>query len=333
MREFWVASGHHMTRRRADGWLAVTDELLLTYLARPEIVPPPEACVVERALHQRLLADPRAFVEEDTLAALADPDARENWEFMLAFRDLLVVNETIEGAYLAIVRQRMAVPPLFLNQLVHLVMRNALEGCEDPFVLRAAELFYRPQRASVRDGALLMADAELVETVEAEQAASPLTAMFAESGVGELDVMDETNAWTYWSRSDAHTMALNFGGNAHARTALATAIAVFVHHLLQVQVAVEPLIDVSEPQFRWFVGLDAEATAIGNALWRNEGVDPSAMQRLIGLFRLRFIDEQRAEEAARGHPTYLLMAMTRDKEIRLKPQNLVTGLPIAPVLN
>jgi hypothetical protein len=40
-------------------------------------------------------------------------------------------------------------------------MRNALEGIDEPYTLRAAELFWRPQRASVRDGALVLADAEL----------------------------------------------------------------------------------------------------------------------------------------------------------------------------
>jgi hypothetical protein len=30
----------------------------------------------------------------------------------------------------------------------------------------------------------------------------------------------------------------------------------------------------------------------------------------------------------RGEPVYLILAMTRDKSIRIKPQNLVTGLPV-----
>ncbi|HEY0570557.1 MAG TPA: DUF6352 family protein, partial [Enterovirga sp.] len=44
MREFWVSSGHHLTHRVEGGGLAVTDALLLAYLARPELVPPEEAC-------------------------------------------------------------------------------------------------------------------------------------------------------------------------------------------------------------------------------------------------------------------------------------------------
>ncbi|MFJ5489198.1 DUF6352 family protein, partial [Hansschlegelia beijingensis] len=55
MTEFWVSSGHHLVQRTEGGGLAVTDELILAYLARPELTPPPEACAAERALHAALL--------------------------------------------------------------------------------------------------------------------------------------------------------------------------------------------------------------------------------------------------------------------------------------
>ena len=80
MREFWVASGHHMTRLDAAGRMQVTDELILAWLARPEILPPPEACAAERVLHARLMAKPRAAVSVMERANMADPDARENWD-------------------------------------------------------------------------------------------------------------------------------------------------------------------------------------------------------------------------------------------------------------
>ena len=44
MPEFWVASGHHLTRLDNAGRMTVTDELILAWLARPEVLPPPEAC-------------------------------------------------------------------------------------------------------------------------------------------------------------------------------------------------------------------------------------------------------------------------------------------------
>src|SRR5256885_6239854 len=52
------------------------------------------------------------------------------------FRSRLVRHKTLEAAYLDIVRTGAKVPHLFLNQLVHVILRNALDGCQDPFVLR-----------------------------------------------------------------------------------------------------------------------------------------------------------------------------------------------------
>jgi hypothetical protein len=330
MREFWVSSGHHMTRRRADGGLEVSDELLLAYLARPELKPPPEACAAERALHAALMGDPRRVVEAAEIAAIADADARENWEFMLGFRARLLRAASIEAAYLDIARNGAAgVPPLFMNHLAHLILRNALDGCDDPYVLRAGELFFRPQRASVRDGALLLADAERIEEAEVDRHAAPLAAMFAGSAAGELDVMTDETAWTYWSRSDAFTMALNLGGNPRSREGLARAIEAWIRHMLGVETLVKPERGMHDEDWRWFVGLDAEASRIGNALWRGGKAKPGDQERIVAVFSLAFADESGVMPVAKGHPVWLLLAETPDHVVRLKPQNLLTGLPLA----
>jgi hypothetical protein len=329
MREFWVSSGHHLTRRTEGGGLAVTDELLLAYLARPELVPPPEACEAERALHASLMQQPWRPVPSSAVKAIADEDARENWGFMLAFRDRLLASPTIEAAYLSLVRRSaVPLPPLFLNQLVHLILRNALDDCEDPYVLRAAELFFRPQRASFHDGTVLLADAEVIEEHELGKTQSPLVAMLGKEPASELDVLDDGNAWTYWSRSDAHAMVLNIGTNPRSREGLARVTEVWVRHLLNVEASVEPVERVEDRDWRWFVGLDAEATRIGNALWNGEGPDPEAASRMLAIFRLRFPKGTPVEPRAEGRPVYLLLAMTPDKIVRVKPQNLVTGLPL-----
>jgi hypothetical protein len=311
------------------GGLAVSDELLLAYLARPELVPPEEACAAERALHASLLAEPRRAVGETEITAMADPDARENWGFMLRFRDRLLAAPTVEAAYLNLVRQGSGeVPPLFLNQLAHLILRNALDECTDPYVLRAAELFFRPQRVSFHDGAVLLADAEIVEQHELGASQSPLVAMLGKDPAAELDILDDENAWTYWSRSDAHTMVLNIGSNPRSREGLARVVEMWVRHLLHVEAAVEPVSKVEDRDWRWFIGLDAEATQIGNALWRGEPVDEEGQSRMLALFRLTFPDTTFVEASVAGHPIYLLLAMTADKVVRLKPQNLIMGLPL-----
>ncbi len=87
MREFWVASGHHLTHRAEHGGLVATPELITAYLARPELMPPADACDAERNLHASLLADPLRPVSRADIAALTDADARENWSLMVNFRD------------------------------------------------------------------------------------------------------------------------------------------------------------------------------------------------------------------------------------------------------
>jgi hypothetical protein len=57
-------------------------------------------------------------------------------------------------------------------------------------------------------------------------------------------------------------------------------------------------------------------------------VDQSARERIVGLFRLTFGDPEAVLERARGEPIYLLSAMTTERTMRMKPQNLVTGLPV-----
>ena len=78
------------------------------------------------------------------------------------------------------------------------------------------------------------------------------------------------------------------------------------------------------------VGLDVESTAILNALYVGETVEPARLQRMVSLFRLDFSNpaEMRADLA--GKPVYLGLAMTADHTLKLKPQNLLLNLPLAP---
>ena len=337
MREFWVASGHHLTRRADHGGLVATPELIMAYLARPELMPPADACEAERNLHASLLADPLRPVSSADIAALADADARENWTFMMAFRDRLIAAPSLEAVYVTLARKGAGdLPPIFLSQLCHLILRNALEGCDDPYTLRAAELFYRSQLATVHDGALLLADAEVIEAEQAAQRdmhSSPLTAMLQPKAFGEMDVMDDDNAWTYWSRSDAHAMVMNIGGNPKARASLCRVIERWVAHLLGVAVKAETVASIEDRDWRWFIGLDSEGTRIGNALWNGEPPDGNAVERIVALMRLDIEDTRLVDERVGNRPVYLILAMGADKVVRLKPQNLVAGLPLASTAN
>ena len=70
------------------------------------------------------------------------------------------------------------------------------------------------------------------------------------------------------------------------------------------------------------------ATKIGDALWNGEELDEAARGRVVGLFRLSFRDPDIVSEKVGNEPVYLILAMSPDKIMRMKPQNLITGLPI-----
>jgi hypothetical protein len=327
VKDFWVASGHHLLDRDEAGRLVVTDTFLKAYFARPELLPPENACEAEVRLHHELLMHhPRRPVRPEEIAAIADLDARENWEVMLAFRDRLLAAPSLEAAYLSAVRSRAQIPSLFMNQLAQAILRNALDGEDDPFVLRATELFYRPQRVSFHEGAVLLADAETIEQHERDRHASPLLAMLGGPAVTALDVLDPSNAETYFARSDAFDMVLNF--DRSGQKALGTAVAAWVRHLLGVEIEIEPMQRIEERDFAWFVSLDAEATRIGNAIWRGQETTGAMLDQILALYRLGFADPSEALPEIGARPVWMILAMTPDRMVHMKPQNLVAGLPL-----
>jgi hypothetical protein len=329
MKDFWLSCGHHLLDRDDGGGLIVTDEFLKAYLARPELSPPADACIAERTLHAALLLNPRRPVAAREIAAIADADARENWALMVGFRDHLIGHKTVEGAYLELVRRGVGeTPPLFLNQLVHVILRNVLDGCQDVFVLRAAEMFFRPQRLTVHEGSLIAADEETVAGAT-PQPVSPLVAMLGLPPAGEVDVLNDDNAGSYWERSDLFDMALDLTAGRRGLAALGEVIEKWTTHLLSVEIEIKPLIEAADVDLIWYVGLDAAATAIGDALWNDEELEQTARERIVGLYRLTFRNAEVVLDKARGEPIYLILAMTADRVLRMKPQNLVTGLPIA----
>ena len=328
MSDFWISSGHHLLDREQGGGLQVTDEFLKLYLARPEMIPPAEACAVERTLHAALLADPRIPVSASDVAAISDPDARQNWQLLVAFRDHLLRHKTLEGAYVELVRNGLGkIPPLFVNQLVHVILRNALDGIADARVLRAAEMFFRAQRVTLHDGSLIAADEETIGGINTAPV-TPLVSMLGIPAEAEIDIINGDNADSYWERSDQFDMALDLTAGRDGFNALAQVMQRWIAHVLGIDVTIEALTQLSEIDLAWYVGLDADATKLGDMLWHGEDVDETAMSRVVGLFRLSFSDPSVMLDNVRGEPVYLILAMTPDMTIRMKPQNLLTGLPV-----
>ena len=334
MGDFWRASGFHLLTRNGEGWLGVTDEYLRAYFRRPEMRPVDESCAAERALCEAVLEDPRLHVPQATLDGLADGDARDNWRVVLDFRDRLVAAGTVEACYIHLFRGGdVTIPRLFIDQMAHVILRNILDGCDDPIRVRAAELLFRPQKVSLPDGAIMMADEEIV-TLRAETGGFvDLGRLLAEAEAPvrsvELDVLGEANGAIYWERSERHDTVLDISFAKPGLDALCRVLEAWIRHFLSVEVSIQPRDQIHDRNWAWHVGLDAEATALLNDLYEAEELDEERLHGLVALFRLTFRDSAEMRADIAGRPVYLGMAMDADNVVRLKPQNLLVNLPTA----
>jgi hypothetical protein len=341
MPDFWRDSGYHLTTRTAEGHLAVGDDFLRAYFQRPEMRPVEESCPAERALHQALIANPREAVSDQRLTALADPDARENYGLVLNFRDRLVAAGTIEECYLQTFLQPpisntpaadAAIPPLFIDQMAHVILRGILDGCEDGLRARAGELLFREQKVTINDGHVMAADAETVEMHAASGGFGSLGRLIVEAQAPlrtvQLDVLGQDNADLYWSRDQRYDTVLNLNFAGPGLDALTRVLEAWVEHFLAVAVSIQPVQTISDEKWVWHVGLDAEGNALLNDLYNGVEVGEARLARLLALFRLEFADPSVAASEIAGRPVYLAMAMTPEGVLRLKPQNLLVNLPL-----
>ncbi|MEO3430763.1 DUF6352 family protein [Pelagibius sp. CAU 1746] len=340
MHDFWRDSGYHLLERRPPepgtaGHLTVTDDFLRAYLNRPEVRPVEESNEAERALHAALLRNPREAVSGERLAAMADPDAIENYQVVLGFRERLMAADSLEDAYLKLFLEPdgVMVPPLFIDQLAHVIARAMLEGEEDPLKLRAAELLFRAQQVTINDGALMAADAETVEMYAASGGFGSLGRLVAEAQTPlrtvDLDVLTEDNAEIYWTRDSRYDTVLNLNFAGAGLDALCRVLERWVRHFYAIGVSIQPVQKISDEGWVWHIGLDAEGTAMLNDLYNGVEVGEGRLARLLSLFRMEFDDPSLLLPSVAGRPVYLAMAMTEQNRLRLKPQNLLVNLPLA----
>lgn len=339
MTDFWRDSGFHLLERTERGHLAVTDAFLRAFFQRPEVRPVAESCAAERALHTALLRNPRQAVAAERLTALADPDARENYAVVLRLRDQLVSAGTVESCYLRAFLDANAegravdLPPLFLDQMAHVVARAILDGCDDPLRVRAGELLFRQQMVTITEGAILAGDAETVEMYATTGGFGSLGRLVAEAQTPlrsvDLDVLTEANAHLYWERDQRHDTVLDLSFARPGLDALCRVLEGWIRHFLDVAVSIQPVQQIRDDKWVWHIGLDAEGSRLLNDLYSGVEVDEERLARLLTLFRMEFADPDLVIDTVAGRPVYLALCMTPDKRMRLKPQNLLVNLPLA----
>ena len=174
----------------------------------------------------------------------------------------------------------------------------------------------------------MLADEELVDDTQAADRTSPLIAIFGDARARSLDIMTPETAPQYLQRSDAFDMVLDFRHGQPGRRAFATVLERWIAHMLGANVALKPVERFDAESWAWFVGLDAEGTSIGNALWKGEVPPQDGLDRIVALFEARVLESSEMLEAAAGKPFPLILGMTANRIVRVKPQNLLTGLPL-----
>ena len=348
-RDFWPSSGFSQLQRNSRGWLTPTDDYLRLFLARPELALLAESCAAETALHSALMQAPRSVVTSATLEALKDADIASNYRHFLAFRDSLLAAGTLEAWYLATLRRgNIQLPPLFIDLVVQACLRNLLDTVQDAHIARAGEMLFRSQRIHSQDGQILCGDQTVLDLLNETGGLGDIGRLLAQSHAPlrevHLQVLSPTNAPDYWQGSERHTHLLDLTHEVsndlshglvltmtRARSglkALAKVLEAWVAHFLGVTVSIQPEQKIEDANWRWHVGLDVESSALLNDLYEGHPVETTRMQRLVSLFRLSFADARDMRPDVAGKPVYLGLAMTADKTIRLKPQNLLLNLPL-----
>jgi hypothetical protein len=276
--------------------------------------------------------DPKKEISEKDLASVEDVDARDNYRVLLKFRQKLLDAGTVEGCYMSLFKAGVDVPPMFVDQLAHVILRNILDGGEDPLELRAAELFFRSQKATIRDGHVLLADLETVEMHASGNRYGSMGRLIVEAqsdlAAVDLDVLDRANATIYWERESRHDTVISLTYGRPALEAFCRVMDAWIAHLFNVKVSVKPIRKIEEPRWAWHIGLDAESTAMLNELWAGSDVEHGRMRRILSLFEMRFEDPALMRPEIAGRTVYLALSCDEDQVVRMKPQNLLINLPL-----
>ena len=326
--DFWLTSGWHLLDKDKSGCLVPTEDFMRAYFYRPEVAPIEESCEAEIELHKKLVVAPFVKVEKRDLDLIKDKDVVFNYEVILKFREFLSNYATLEAAYLAISRgQSINFPPLFVDQLVQIILRNILNENSFALQVRASELFFRTQVVTIAEDEIMVAD-EAVVQLQAEQ--KNIDTNKPNQLEVDIDILRESSADNYWERSDKFDTSIDLAYTKPGLDALARVIEKWIFHFLSIEVSVQPMQKIEDDKWSWHLGLDSDATSILNDLYEGADVSEDRLKQILCLFKLEAKDG--FKEPMLGKPVYVGLAMGQKSIIKFKPQNLLTNLPLADLL-
>ena len=141
-------------------------------------------------------------------------------------------------------------------------------------------------------------------------------------------MLDRSNAALYWERESRHDTVISLTYGRPALDALCRVIEAWVLHFLGIKVAGQ-----ADPQDR------RAALGLAHRPRRRVDRDPERavggreiehgrMRNILAIFALQFEDPAAMRADIAGRTVYLALAC-EDGVVRMKPQNLLTNLPLA----
>ena len=238
------------------------------------------------------------------------------WYFFGVLSLLVLVNQLLTGIWLTMSYEPSA--------------ERAFASVE--YIMRDVDFGYVLRYMHSTGGAIMMADEDTVEMYSQTGGFGDLGRLLMEGQTAlrevTLDVLTEENCDLYWDRSDRFDTVLDITFPRPGLDALCRAMEVWIGHFLVLEARIHPVQSIRDERWRWHVGLDTTSTGILNALYNGEDVPEERMARLLSLFRLEIKDQALVLDDVAGKPVYLGLAMDETNRVQMKPQNLLTNLPL-----
>src|SRR5258708_19569438 len=128
-------------------------------------------------------------------------------------------------------------------------------------MLRAAEMFFRPQRLVLQEASVVATDEE-TDPSPGLHSPSPLSTLLGLLPAAEIDLLSDSTAESYWERSDRFDMALDLTTGRRGLIALGDVVARWLSHLLAIDLVVDPLAEPQSLSFTLHVRLTSHAPRI-----------------------------------------------------------------------
>src|SRR5258708_18210403 len=103
-------------------------------------------------------------------------------------------------------------------------------------------------------------------------------------------------------------MALDLTAGRNGLAKLGEVMTLWIRHMLGIDVEIEPLNEMRDVSFNWYLVLDAAGTRIGDALCHGHDLHEQSPSSVVGLYQLDFKYPDVVDLRVRDQPVCLIIA-------------------------